>query len=126
MSLMRLFRENGWTIHFASPAARGAHECDLVSEEILCHEIALNCSSFESFLSELDPSVVLFDRFMMEEQFGWRVAQACPEALRVLDMEDFHSLRDARQAAVKKGLVLSGGRPLYRKGSARGGFHLSV
>ena len=104
MSLMRLFRESGWTIHFASPAARGAHECDLVSEEISCHEIALNCSSFDSFISELNPSVVLFDRFMMEEQFGWRVAQACPEALRVLDMEDFHSLRDARQAAVKKGL----------------------
>jgi hypothetical protein len=24
-------------------------------------------------VKELNPSVVLFDRFMMEEQFGWRV-----------------------------------------------------
>ena len=104
MSLMRLFRESGWKVHFASPAARGEHECDLDQEEIRSHEIALNCSSFDSFVSELDPSMVLFDRFMMEEQFGWRVAQACPGALRVLDMEDFHSLRQAREVAVKKGL----------------------
>jgi hypothetical protein len=26
---------------------------------------------------------VLFDRFMIEEQFGWRVAENCPDALRV-------------------------------------------
>lgn len=104
MSLMRLFQELGWTVHFASPAARGEHECDLEGKGISSHEIALNCGSFDSFISELNPRVVLFDRFMMEEQFGWRVAQACPQALRVLDMEDFHSLRYARQEAVKKGL----------------------
>jgi hypothetical protein len=33
---------------------------------------------------------VLFDRFMMEEQFGWRVAENCPNALRILDTEDLH------------------------------------
>ena len=104
MGLMLLFQENGWKVHFASPAARGEHECDLATEEILSHEIALNCSSFDAFVSELSPSVVLFDRFMMEEQFGWRVAQACPKALRMLDMEDFHSLRQARHEAVKKGM----------------------
>jgi hypothetical protein len=27
------------------------------------------------FVRELDPSVVMFDRFMMEEQFGWRVSE---------------------------------------------------
>jgi len=104
LSLMRLFQEDGWKVHFASPAARGDHECDLLAEGIPSHEIALNCSSFDVFASELQPNAVLFDRFMMEEQFGWRVAQACPQALRVLDMEDFHSLRHARHEAVKKGL----------------------
>ena len=103
MSLMSLFQGNGWKVHFASPAARGEHECDLAVRGIFSHEIVLNCSSFDAFVSELNPSVVLFDRFMMEEQFGWRVAQACPHALRVLDMEDFHSLRQARHEAVKKG-----------------------
>ena len=104
LSLMRLFQAHGWTVHFSSPAARGEHECDLATEGIESHEIALNCGSFDSFVSELSPTMVLFDRFMMEEQFGWRVAQACPEALQVLDMEDFHSLRFAREKAVKAGL----------------------
>jgi hypothetical protein len=27
------------------------------------------------FVKQLQPSIVLFDRFMIEEQFGWRVAE---------------------------------------------------
>jgi glycosyltransferase involved in cell wall biosynthesis len=44
----------------------------------------------------------LFDRFMIEEQFGWRVAENCPNALRVLDTEDLHCLRLARQKAFQE------------------------
>jgi glycosyltransferase involved in cell wall biosynthesis len=50
----------------------------------------------------LNPSIVLFDRFMMEEQYGWRVAENCPDALRLLDTEDLHCLRLARQKAFKE------------------------
>jgi glycosyltransferase involved in cell wall biosynthesis len=39
---------------------------------------------------------------MMEEQFGWRVAEKCPHALRLLDTEDLHCLRLARQKAFKE------------------------
>ena len=38
---------------------------------------------------------------MVEEQFGWRVRKACPEAICLLDTEDLHCLRGARQAALK-------------------------
>jgi hypothetical protein len=55
---------------------------------------------FRCVCEELNPSVVLFDRFMMEEQFGWRVN--CPNALRLLDTEDLHCLRVARQKAFKR------------------------
>jgi O-antigen biosynthesis protein len=41
----------------------------------------------------------LFDRFLTEEQFGWRVAENCPEAIRILDTEDLHFLRNARREA---------------------------
>jgi glycosyltransferase involved in cell wall biosynthesis len=64
--------------------------------------IALNCSSFDVFVKELNPSIVLFDRFMIEEQFGWRVAENCPDALRLLDTEDLHCLRLARQKAYRE------------------------
>jgi glycosyltransferase involved in cell wall biosynthesis len=40
---------------------------------------------------------------MIEEQFGWRVAQHCPNALRLLDTEDLHCLRAARHQALKAG-----------------------
>src|SRR5690606_3496594 len=51
--------------------------------------------------TNLQPDLVLFDRFFTEEQFGWRVEQTCPHALRVLDTEDLHSLRAAREKIVK-------------------------
>jgi hypothetical protein len=39
---------------------------------------------------------------MIEEQFGWRVAENCPKAIRLLDTEDLHCLRTARQKAFKE------------------------
>jgi glycosyltransferase involved in cell wall biosynthesis len=44
---------------------------------------------------------------MVEEQYGWRVQQECPDALRLLDTEDLHCLRHARQQAIKAGTVLT-------------------
>jgi glycosyltransferase involved in cell wall biosynthesis len=69
-----------------------------VSSEIL----QLNDSSFDQFIVTFDPDIVLFDRFVTEEQFGWRVAEKCPDAMRILDTEDLHLLRKARQEAFKK------------------------
>src|SRR5690606_21629836 len=51
----------------------------------------------------LNPNIVLFDRFMVEEQYSWRVKEACPGAIRILDTEDLHFLRHARQEAFKNG-----------------------
>jgi glycosyltransferase involved in cell wall biosynthesis len=75
---------------------------DLTLVGVVKKSIALNCSSFDAFVKELNPSVVLFDRFMMEEQFGWRVSENCPDAIRLLDTEDLHCLRVARQNAFKE------------------------
>src|SRR5690606_1543988 len=50
----------------------------------------------------LQPDLVLFDRFFTEEQFGWRIAQACPTAVRLLDTEDLHCLRYIREQRVKE------------------------
>ncbi|MGJ8676062.1 MAG: glycosyltransferase [Akkermansiaceae bacterium] len=104
LGLLRLFREYGWQVDYASPATRGEYLYDLDSEQITQHDIVLNCSSFDTFVTKLQPDAVIFDRYMMEEQFSWRVARACPDALRILNMEDMHSLRNARHEAVKKGL----------------------
>ncbi len=102
MQLIELFLSQNWQITFASPAAIGAHKIELSDYGICEANIELNNSSFDNFISELMPDMVLFDRFMMEEQFGWRVEKHCPHALRVLDTEDLHFLRLARHQAIKQ------------------------
>ena len=44
---------------------------------------------------------VVFDRFYTEEAFSFMVKEACPNALRILDMQDVHSLRIGRQNLVR-------------------------
>ena len=92
---------------FSSPASSGEHRADLSVLGIREIPIELNNSSFDTFISELAPDIVLFDRFMMEEQFGWRVEKHCPDALRVLETSDLQSLRDARHQRLKERLKAS-------------------
>ncbi|MES2576921.1 MAG: glycosyltransferase [Bacteroidota bacterium] len=102
MQLISLFKAQGFSVTFASPAQNSDFMVDLGEYEVDKKSIELNNSSFDIFVKELNPALVLFDRFMMEEQFGWRVAENCPDALRILDTEDLHCLRLARQKAFKE------------------------
>ncbi|GAA4323242.1 glycosyltransferase family 4 protein [Pontixanthobacter gangjinensis] len=102
MQLLKLFRNSGYEVIFASTAKETQNKADLSSLGIVEEKIQLNDPSFDSILKRLDPEIVLFDRFMMEEQFGWRVDENCPEALKILDTEDLHFLREARQKAFKE------------------------
>ncbi|MEN2399637.1 glycosyltransferase family 4 protein [Flavobacterium sp. MC2016-06] len=102
MQLISIFRENGFQITFASPALDSDFMVDLTAFGVEKRAIELNNASFDDFVIELNPDVVLFDRFMIEEQFGWRVAENCPKAIRLLDTEDLHCLRTARQKAFKE------------------------
>jgi O-antigen biosynthesis protein len=102
LSLLQAFQSAGWQVTFASAAVQSEHKIDLNELGITEQKIALNCNSFDEFITELQPDIVMFDRFMLEEQFGWRVTLHCPNALRVLDTEDMHSLRQARHYALKQ------------------------
>lgn len=107
VQLISIFKGQGFDVTFASPAMDSDYMVDLNSLGVKKKSIALNCSSFDVFVKELNPSIVLFDRFMIEEQFGWRVAENCPNALRLLDTEDLHCLRLARQKAFKEKRLFS-------------------
>ncbi len=102
MQLISAFQSNGYQITFASAAAESVHAVDLNALGLITKNIRLNHSSFDVFINELQPDVVMFDRFMTEEQFGWRVTEQCPDAFRILDTEDLHSLRKTRQECFKK------------------------
>jgi len=103
MQLIGLFLAQGWPVTFASAAAISSHMADIEALGVTRADIELNSSSFDEFVAQLKPDMVLFDRFVIEEQFGWRVAQQCPQALRILDTEDLHCLRAARHEALKAG-----------------------
>lgn len=100
MQLIQFFRKE-FQVSFATTAVQTPYMADLKALGISQLSIELNNESFDVLLKEYSPDVVLFDRFMMEEQFGWRVEKVCPDALKILDTEDLHFLRKARQSAAK-------------------------
>jgi hypothetical protein len=103
LNLLNCFNQQEWQISFCCAAKHSEFEVSLEELKVKSYDIALNCSSFDNLIASLAPDIVIFDRFMIEEQFGWRVASTCPNALRVLNTEDLHSLRGARQQALKSG-----------------------
>ena len=102
MQLIHFFQAQSYQITFASPAQQTEHMVDLPVLNITVENISLNCTSFDDFIKNLQPTMVMFDRFMMEEQFGWRVSEQCPQAIRILDTEDLFWLRNARHQAYKQ------------------------
>lgn len=104
MQLIQLFLNQNYKIVFASAAQESEFSYTLENLGIECQPILLNSDTFNMFVRNINPTIVLFDRYISEEQFGWRVAENCPNALRILDTEDLHCLRYARQKAVKNQL----------------------
>ncbi|MEX0844052.1 MAG: glycosyltransferase family 4 protein [Balneolaceae bacterium] len=103
MELIEVMQKEGWEITFASAASESNFSVDLKDYGVKSEKVKLNNSSFDYFISKKNPDMVLFDRFMTEEQFGWRVAENCPKTLRILDTEDLHCLREARRQAWTEG-----------------------
>ena len=102
IQLVYLFLNRGYEITFASAASKSDFSYNFSKIGVIEQEIKLNDESFNLFLKALNPEIVIFDRFMVEEQYGWRVQQECPNSLRILDTEDLHCLRSARQQSDKK------------------------
>ena len=101
LQLIEMFISHGYGITFASSASSSEKSFNLDSIGVTTQQIVINDSSFDDFVRQLNPTIVLFDRFVTEEQFAWRVTQSCPKALKILDTEDLHFLRKARQQALK-------------------------
>ena len=97
LQLLELFQSLDYEITFLSAAPKTTHSYDLNRMGIQSQSITLNDDDFDTLITDLKPQVVLYDRFIAEEQFGWRVHACVPEALTILDTEDLHCLRKARQ-----------------------------
>lgn len=107
LQLINLFQEQNFKITFLCSAAKTDFSFDLQQLNIVTESIELNSESFNEQIALLQPDAVLYDRFMTEEQYGWRVKEVCPNALTVLDTEDLHFLRKARAIAFKQNRELT-------------------
>lgn len=104
LQLLRNLKEQGAIVHFAAASKQGRYPDSLEALVQEIHEIRLNDSSFDALVKRLDCQFAVFDRFMTEEQYGWRVRAQLPHCKLILDTEDLHSLRLSRQEAVEKGI----------------------
>ncbi len=103
MSLVRAFREAGWETHFASgakatPGEEGARGIEMLRAlGVTTHFVAPNDPAFDPWIAALRPDFAIFERFLIEEQFGWRIHEASPATIRVLDTVDLHFVRTGKK-----------------------------
>lgn len=109
MQLLEYFLSQDYSITFATTASPTPYCEDLTTKGIVVQKIKLNSSTFNYFVNDLSPQIVVYDRYMMEEQFGWRVTETCPNALTILDTEDLHFLRKFRQNKIKNPTIAETG-----------------
>ena len=96
--LVRFFYEMGWSVHISSLAEPSDYST--VYSYTQRYKLDPNSPQTPKTIQAINPDIVIFDRFMMEEQFGWQVAEVCPSAIRILDTEDLHGLREARRLSL--------------------------
>ncbi|KAJ0396426.1 hypothetical protein P43SY_007751 [Pythium insidiosum] len=93
----------GFHVICVSPSRLNAHTEALERDHgVQCVQCDANSDALQSLLLETPPQLVIFDRFIAEEMYGWQVERYAPTALRVLDLQDVHFLRRAREVLVKK------------------------
>jgi glycosyltransferase involved in cell wall biosynthesis len=105
-NLIETFQGVGWEVVLSSASSENSFSLRLKDQGIELFNFKPNDATFDSDISRLNPDIVIFDRFVTEEQFGWRVRESCPEALRVIDTQDLHFLRRTREAAHQTGSAL--------------------
>ena len=104
LQLLEVFRQWGMKLYFGSTAQKSPYSDDLSPFGVNEIALYLNDERTDRILADLNPDWVMYDRFMSEEQFGWRITAQCPKARTILDTEDLHFLRYARQELLKKGV----------------------
>ncbi len=102
LQLLNCFEPEQYTCYFASAAQWSTYSFPLQDLGVEVCPIKLNDNSFDQWVAQLQPNIVIFDRFITEEQYGWRVRQNCPNTLLLLDTEDLHLLRKGRENAYKQ------------------------
>lgn len=97
MQWLALFKENNFDVIYASTAPKSEFSADISLFVKDSWKIKMNDISFDEQVKTFQPDIVLYDRFMTEEQFSWRIRENHPSAIHLLETQDLHFLREARE-----------------------------
>jgi glycosyltransferase involved in cell wall biosynthesis len=102
--LMHALGSAGWEVAAVSPSGEGRFQDQLGALGVATFTCDPNRSpESEGSLGSLAPALVIYDRFVMEEQFGWRARHLWPGALHLVDTQDLHAVRRARESLAQAG-----------------------
>jgi O-antigen biosynthesis protein len=115
MQWIRYFLTRGFEVTLASPSKlKQPNEWGYVPfpPGVTLKSVPLNQSeglegghaTLKGWLQALNPKVVMFDRFLLEEQFGHAVYEACPASQVVIETQDVHFVRALREASLRTDL----------------------
>lgn len=104
--LMECLLNDGWKITAISSSQLSEHSKAIESLGVKTISIPMNDSSFDEEIKNIEPSLIIYDRFVMEEQFGWKMREFFPNIAQLIDTQDLHSIRRARERMLKKNCSL--------------------
>ncbi|MCO5143078.1 MAG: glycosyltransferase, partial [Oligoflexia bacterium] len=100
--MITCLKQNGYEVELASPCTKNIIYESLIKKEYICHSVDPNNSETFQNLTKKDYQLILFDRYILEEQFGWRSRELWPSAIQIIDTQDLHSLRKNREDLLSK------------------------
>ncbi len=109
MQWVHLFLSMGYLVTLISPSKLKSDQdwgTLQLPEGVDILPMPLNRESVSEDLKRLNPEIVMFDRFILEEQFGPHVYPSCPDALILMETQDLHLVRRARDELKDRYLTL--------------------
>ncbi|AZQ44271.1 glycosyltransferase [Nonlabens ponticola] len=108
MQLLNMFQEMGHEVVFCCAARLlERHENYLAALKIKPRRISLTDDSLDQVLAGFNPQLVMYDRYLIEEQYGWKVREYDHKIIQILDTEDLHCLRHAREQELIHGVDIN-------------------
>ena len=109
MQWVNLFLSMGYRVTLVSPSKlKNENDWGVLDlpKQVDVLPLPMNRESVQEVLSGLNPEIVMFDRFILEEQFGPHVYTSCPHSLILMETQDLHFVRRARDEWKQKYLEL--------------------
>ncbi|MFZ9576800.1 MAG: glycosyltransferase [Bacteroidia bacterium] len=99
VQILRILESAGYNVTTASTAHWNENQnTTTFTKQRL--QLFLNTEQTVSDLIHHNPKLVIFDRFLQEEKWGWIFDQFLPTCIKITDTSDFYSLRNSREHSI--------------------------